>query len=159
MRQRKETFVRTQLFGQEFKPMRTDNQGVVISDTDFDRLSELLQSPRYRATLWPRLAVLRDELSGGTVIAPAQVPANVVTMRSRVRVRELPRGDAETYTLVYPDEADIARRRVSVLAPLGAALLGARAGSVIEVHAPAGLRRLKVDRIVYQPEAAGDFHL
>lgn len=135
------------------------DKDVLLSDIDFDRLSDLVRSPRYRANQWPRLAALRDELTGGTVVAPAQVPANVVTMRSRVRVRDLRQREAQTYTLVYPDEADLARQRVSVLAPIGAALLGARAGSVIEVDAPAGRRRLKVERIEYQPEAAGDFHL
>jgi len=60
---------------------------------------------------------------------------------------------------VYPDEADFTVGKVSILAPLGSALLGARAGSVIKVHAPTGVRRMKVERILYQPEAAGDFHL
>jgi regulator of nucleoside diphosphate kinase len=80
-------------------------------------------------------------------------------MHARVRVRDLRSGETETYTLVYPDEADIDDGKLSVLAPLGAALLGTRAGRVVEVAAPAGPRRVKVERVLYQPEAVGDYHL
>src|SRR5690242_8698683 len=107
-----------------------ESESILLSGTDFDRLEGLTRSPRHRAGQWERLAVLRHELGRGTVIAPAQIPPGVVTMRSRVRVRDMRGGAAQTYTVVYPDEADIERRMVSVLAPLGAALLGARAGQV-----------------------------
>ena len=84
-------------------------------------------------------------------------------MHSRVRVRDLADeaapAAAETYTLVYPDEANIPERKLSVLAPMGAALLGAREGQVVEFQTPGGARRLKVVKVVYQPETAGDFHL
>jgi len=74
-------------------------------------------------------------------------------------VRDLKAEESETYTLVYPDAADINEGKRSVLAPLGMALLGAGVGQVVKFDAPAGRRRLKVERILYQPEAAGDFHL
>jgi regulator of nucleoside diphosphate kinase len=80
-------------------------------------------------------------------------------MRSEVRVRDLADDEIETYTLVYPHEANINEGKLSVLAPLGTALLGARVGQIVEFDAPAGTRRLKVVRILYQPEAAGDLHL
>jgi regulator of nucleoside diphosphate kinase len=60
---------------------------------------------------------------------------------------------------VYPDDADVNDGKLSVLAPLGTALLGASVGDVVEFRTPGGVRRLKVERILYQPEAAGDFHL
>jgi regulator of nucleoside diphosphate kinase len=102
---------------------------------------------------------LKDELDRGTVVAPGGVPKGVVTMHSRVRVRDVEEDETETYSLVYPDEADINDGKLSVLAPLGTALLGTRVGDVVEFDAPAGTRRLKVERVLYQPEAAGDFHL
>jgi regulator of nucleoside diphosphate kinase len=132
---------------------------VLISGVDFERLSDVVESPRYRAKTRAPLADLRQGLGRGTVIAPTDVPADIVTMRSRVRVRDLQTRTAEVYTLVYPEEADFSLGKVSVLAPLGSALLGARAGSVIKVDAPAGVRRVKVERVLYQPEAAGDFQL
>ena len=133
--------------------------GVVITEADFDRLRHLLESPRYRATHPVLLRTLKTELDRSAVVAPGDVPKGVVTMHSRVRVRDVSAGESETYTLVYPDEADILAGKVSVLAPLGIALLGARVGQVVDFEAPAGPRRLKVEKVLYQPEDSGDFHL
>jgi regulator of nucleoside diphosphate kinase len=80
-------------------------------------------------------------------------------MRSQVKVRDMKLDETETYTLVYPEEADINEDKLSVLAPLGRALLGCHVGQVIEFNAPGGKRKLKIEKILYQPEAAGDFHL
>jgi regulator of nucleoside diphosphate kinase len=131
----------------------------VITDIDFDRLRAVAQSPRYLATHASAVAQLRQELDRGEVVPALKVPGQTVTMRSRVRVRDIKRRETATYTLVYPDEADMDEGKVSVLAPLGIALLGARAGATVSVHAPAGVRRLKIERIFYQPESAGDLHL
>ncbi|HYE18399.1 MAG TPA: nucleoside diphosphate kinase regulator [Tepidisphaeraceae bacterium] len=131
----------------------------VLTDADFDRLRHLVGSPRYRTSGPVPLAPLRGELRRGTVVAPARVPGDVVTMRSRVRVREPLRKESATYTVVYPDEADFDAGRLSVLAPLGTALIGAREGEAVEFDAPGGRRRLEVVKVLYQPEAAGDFHL
>ena len=132
---------------------------IVITEADFDRLSSLLDSPRYRSTHAASLLTLKDELERGIVVAAGDVPNGVVTMHSQVRVRDLKADEPATYTLVYPDEADINEGKLSVLAPLGIALLGTKVGQVVTFDAPAGPRRLKVEKILYQPEAAGDFHL
>ena len=132
---------------------------IVITEMDFDRLRALVDSARYRSAYAASLMMLKDELERGKVVAAGAVPRGVVTMHSQVRVRDLEADESETYTLVYPDEADIIEGRLSVLAPLGIALLGTRVGQVVKFEAPAGPRRLKVERILYQPEAAGDFHL
>lgn len=132
---------------------------VVISEVDFDRLTELFNSPQYRVTHSSLLAELKQELDRGKVVPAMEVPSRIVTMRSRVRVRDVSTGQSEVYTLVYPEEADIDQGCISVLAPLGTALLGTRVGQTVEVKVPAGLRRVKVERILYQPEAAGDVHL
>jgi regulator of nucleoside diphosphate kinase len=132
---------------------------IVITESDFDRLNGLVDSPRYRATHALLLSGLREELDRSRVVGAGKVPPGVVTMRSQVRVRDLRSDETETYTLVYPEEADISAGKLSVLAPLGTALLGTRVGQVVKFDAPAGQRRLKVERILYQPEAAGDFHL
>lgn len=132
----------------------------LFTQQDYDRLVHLLESPRYRATPGAPATALRAELDRGRVLDHANaVPRKVVTMHSRVRVRDLKADEPETYTLVYPDEADIDAGKLSVLAPLGAALLGARVGQVVRFDTPGGPRRLRIERILYQPEAAGDFHL
>lgn len=134
-------------------------KSVVISEADFDRLSGLVQSRQGRMSYGPLAISLEQELRSGEVVAPTRVPKGVVTMNSKVRVRDLKSDERETFSLVYPEDADINEGRLSVLAPLGQALLGAKAGDVVEVDAPAGVRRIKIERILYQPEAAGDFHL
>jgi regulator of nucleoside diphosphate kinase len=128
---------------------------IVINAVDFDRLTHLLSSSARPPVDLP----LRRELERGTVVPPTEVPGEVVTVHSRVRVSDTKLDEPEEYTLVYPDEADILQGRISVLAPIGAALLGARLGQVVKYVAPAGVRRLKVEKILYQPEAAGDYHL
>jgi len=132
---------------------------IVITAADFDRLRGLLDSPRYRSTHAPLLMALREELDRGQVVPADAVPKGVVTMHSQVRVRDLKAEESETYTLVYPDQANINENKLSVLAPLGMALLGTRVGQIVKFDAPAGPRRLKIEKILYQPEASGDFHL
>jgi regulator of nucleoside diphosphate kinase len=131
----------------------------VITEADYDRLKHLVESPLYRSTHAVLLMALKGELDRGQIVTSGRIPKGVVTMHARVRVRDLDDDEQETYTLVYPEDADINAGRLSVLAPLGTALLGTRAGDVVEFDAPAGTRRLKVERVLYQPEAAGDFHL
>jgi regulator of nucleoside diphosphate kinase len=132
---------------------------IVITAADFDRLRGLLESPRYRFTYAPLLLALREGLDRGQIVPADAVPKGVVTMHSQVRVRDLKAQATETYTLVYPDEADMNENKLSVLAPLGMALLGAGVGQVVKFNAPAGPRRLKIEKILYQPESSGDFHL
>ena len=67
--------------------------------------------------------------------------------------------ETEEYTLCYPDEADVSAGKLSVLAPLGTALLGAHVGAVVEFTAPAGSRRLRIEETLFQPEREGKFHL
>jgi regulator of nucleoside diphosphate kinase len=80
-------------------------------------------------------------------------------MNSRVRLRDLDSGEQMEVSLVYPAAADVKSNKVSVLAPIGTAILGYRTGDTIDWEVPAGLRRLKVEDVLYQPEASGDYSL
>jgi regulator of nucleoside diphosphate kinase len=80
-------------------------------------------------------------------------------MNSRVRLRDLDSGEKMQISLVYPSAADASAKKVSVLAPIGTAILGYRTGDTIEWEVPAGVRRLKIEDVLYQPEASGDFSL
>src|SRR4051794_25163012 len=108
----------------------------LITEADYDRLNHLAESPRYRAAYSVPLRSLKDHLSRRTVVPTTQVPKSVVTMHSEVRVRDPKSDDVETYTLVYPDAADITQGKLSVLAPMGAALLGAREGHEVKFETP-----------------------
>jgi regulator of nucleoside diphosphate kinase len=101
------------------------------------------------------LAGLDQELAQAEVVASGEVAADVVTMHSTVRVRDLDGGTSAVYTIVFPVDADLARNRISVLAPIGTALIGYRAGDLLEWATPRGTRRLQIEEILFQPEAAG----
>lgn len=93
------------------------------------------------------------------MVAPEEISRNVITMNSTVALLDMDTGEEEIYTLVFPEAADIAAGKLSVLAPIGTGMLGYEVGDIFEWRVPAGSRRLQVKEIVYQPEAAGDFHL
>ena len=128
-----------------------------ITTTDRQRLQYLVQMSDLRDR--GDLADLQAELATAQVVPPEEIPADVVTMNSRVRLRDLDRDVAHDYTLVYPTEADATAGKVSVVAPIGAAMIGYRAGDEIEWPLPRGRRRFRIEAVLYQPEAAGDLHL
>jgi regulator of nucleoside diphosphate kinase len=132
---------------------------MVITERDFDKLIGLAESSRYRFSHSVLLLNLKRELESSTVVGAKNVSNQVVTMHSRVRFVDLATRESETYTLVYPQESDLDEGKLSVLAPLGTALLGKHVGHVVEFGVPGGKRRLKIEEILYQPEASGDYHL
>jgi regulator of nucleoside diphosphate kinase len=132
---------------------------LVISVADHQRLEALIDSARMDSRIREDyLAALEGELRRARVVPVGKVPADVVTMNSVVRLRDLDSDETEEYELVYPADADMARGRISVLAPIGTAILGYRSGDVIEWPVPAGLRRLRVEEVLYQPERVGALH-
>ena len=133
---------------------------IYITQPDYNRLSGLIDRTRERNGVDKEyLNKLEAELERAEIVAPKDIPADVVTMRSKVRLKDLVSGESNTYSLVFPTEADFAEGKISVLAPIGTAILGYRRGDTIEWPVPSGLRKLKVEEILYQPEAAGDREL
>ena len=120
------------------------------------RLEDLLASESVRAagpSAW--LADLKAELDRAKIVSPADVPGNVVTMDSTVMLRDIDTDEVEMYTLVYPERADIANNQLSVLAPVGTAILGYQIGDEVGWRVPAGWRRLRIEQVLYQPERQG----
>ena len=131
-----------------------------VTDTDRDRLEKLLLGTRqWSSRDKAHLQALEEELDKAYTVESREIPGDVVTMRSQVRVRDMKSGAEMDISVVFPSEADSEQGKISVLAPIGTALLGYRVGDVVEWKVPGGLRRLKVERILYQPEAAGHYHL
>jgi regulator of nucleoside diphosphate kinase len=129
---------------------------IQITSLDAQRLRALLDNLDQERTTHPREAArLRRELERASIVSARQADAGLVTMNSRVVVRDLDRDREMTFTLAYPDDADTGDR-MSVLAPIGTAVLGYHEGSVIEWEVPAGPRRLRIEKVLYQPETAGD---
>jgi regulator of nucleoside diphosphate kinase len=127
----------------------------MITDADRQRLEALLDSAWMDSHIREDYLVALDaELGRARIVPASRVPPDIVTMNSVVRLRDLDSDETEEYELVYPADADMAHHRISVLAPIGTAILGYRVGDVIEWPVPAGLRRLRVEEVLYQPERA-----
>ena len=140
------------------KSKKTTN--IYITELDYERLSGLIDRTRERNSVDREyLNKLEAELDRAEIVDSKDIPADVITMRSRVRLKDLVSGESNTYSLVFPTEADFAEGKISVLAPIGTAILGYSLGDTIEWPVPSGLRRLKVEEILYQPESAGDREL
>ena len=135
-------------------------QRVIYSTSfDHDRLKEVLKNHSKVTKDEPHLRELQQELDRAKVVDPKAIPTDVVTMNSKVLLKDLDSDEEETYTLVFPADADLDEGKISVLAPIGTAILGYRVGATITWKVPAGVRKLKIEKLLYQPEAAGDYHL
>jgi len=131
-----------------------------ITKYDMDRLTELIDGLRLSPkTNQANLDLLEKELYRAVLVDPPNIPRDVITMNSKVIISDTESGEKTTYTLVFPSAANISENKLSIMAPLGMALLGYRTGDIIEWPVPSGVRKLKVDKIIYQPEASGDYHL
>ena len=132
-----------------------------ISITRFDkaRLMRLLRSLDAAQENREEIEDLEHELERGTEVDSTEVAPDVITMNSTVRVTDIDANTTHLYTIVFPSDADFEKGRISILSPLGTALLGYRAGDVVTWEMPRGTRKLRIEELVYQPEAAGDFHL
>lgn len=126
---------------------------IIMTTSDRQRLEHLLES-EFAAAIASKtyLADLQTELQRAQVVDPSDVPPDVITMDSRVRLRDLDTGEVETYMLVHPDQANIAASKLSILAPIGTAIIGCRTGDVVRWRVPSGMRRLQVEEVLYQPE-------
>jgi regulator of nucleoside diphosphate kinase len=132
---------------------------IVVTTEDLERLETLLTSDAARLIGGSeRVDELQSELLRAQIVPPDNVPADVVTMNSIVTLRDLNTNEVDTYTLVYPNLADIANFKLSVLAPIGTAVLGYRVGDEFQWRVPEGWRRLRVEQVVFQPERDGALH-
>ena len=133
---------------------------IQITETDFDKLRDLIDRIALSGKDKKRnLDSLQKEVMRARIVKPEHISRDVITMNSTVRLRDLDSGEAIKCTLVYPEEADITQNRISILAPVGTGILGYSVGDVVEWKVPAGIRRLKVEKILYQPEASGDYRV
>ena len=133
---------------------------IYVTELDYNRLNGLIDRTRERNGIDREyLNKLEAELDRAEVVDTKDIPRDVITMRSKVRLKDLVSGESNTYSLVFPTEADFSEGKISVLAPIGTAILGYRQGDTIEWSVPSGLRKLKVEEVLYQPETAGDHNL
>jgi regulator of nucleoside diphosphate kinase len=133
---------------------------IYITKFDLARLRELVEvGLSFKERDREYLESLQTELDRAHIVDPAAIPHDVVTMNSRVRLKDRETGEETIFTLVFPSDADIEANKISILAPIGTAILGYRAGDLVEWPVPAGMKRLRIEAVLYQPEAAGRYDL
>jgi len=130
-----------------------------ITDFDLKRLKKVLQSARALGKEDKSiLDKLEEKIQHAIVTSQKSIPPYVVTMNSHVRLRDLKNKDV-TFWLMFPNEAHLKEENVSILTPIGTAVLGRKSGDTIEYQSTTGLKQLKIAEILYQPEASGHFGL
>ena len=134
-------------------------EAAVITIDDFRRLKAVLRTARVRWSPRGYPNALERKLRRTRIVGPLDVPADVVTMNSIVRVFDAVSGKHARLTVAYPQRAGCDADSISVLSPLGTAILGHRAGQTAGPRIEQGSRRFSIEKVLYQPEAAGDLHL
>lgn len=131
---------------------------IILSTLDADKLYRLIDEQPHNSVFG--IDELEAELDRATVVAPEDVPANIVTMNSSVKFSVETNQKEFELTLVYPKDVDASGKTISILAPAGSALLGLSVGDEIEWPKPGGGKlKVKIIDIMYQPERAGEYHL
>ena len=119
-----------------------------ITEPDMKKLAALLESWRpAREVDREHARILAEELERAQLVETSEARADVITMNSRVTVTDLDSGREHAYTIVFPRDADVSKGRISVLAPIGTALLGYAEGDEIEWNVPGGIRRFRIDAV------------
>ncbi len=126
-----------------------------LTKADHVKLLAVVEAER-RNTGNQNIGPLSSELKRARLVDSANIPPDIITMNSVVRLRELKTQTELEITLVYPKEADVSQRKISILAPVATAVLGCRVGDEIKWPLPKGTATYAVEAILYQPEAAGD---
>ena len=133
---------------------------IIVNKLDYLRIQKRINEARQKKTIETSEAEkLLNEINTAVLMEPQEIPDDVVTMNSVVSISFSESGRNQEFKIVYPDEANFKEKRVSIFSPIATALLGFRVGDLIEWMLPGGLTKIRIDRIIYQPEAAGDYTL
>lgn len=136
------------------------DNSLVISSLDYARIEALVRDAVAGNTVARApLCVLKSTIDRARVVEPWELPQDVASMNSTVRLRHLDDDSVESFTLVYPAFADFTENRLSVLTAVGAAMLGQQVGEVIEWETPVGRARARIEEVEYQPETAGQYDI
>ncbi len=131
---------------------------IYITEADKAKLKEIIDAElKSTHALDKSMKKLDEEIDNANVVDSQQIPQNVITMNSRA-VLHLNQEDIDV-SLVYPEDADWSANKLSVLSPIGTAILGYKEGDYVEWEVPSGKTQIHIKKVTYQPEASGDYHL
>jgi regulator of nucleoside diphosphate kinase len=129
---------------------------IVVTSADYEKLQAMLETHGADRD-YIAVSTLEEELSRARIVSSSEIPSNIVTMNSSFRYVDRDTGESRTVQLVYPEHADYDGERLSVLAPVGCALLGLAVGQTMECCLPYGTRRsFTIEEILFQPQASGE---
>lgn len=137
----------------------TQSVAIQITEQDKARLQDIIGTIQRDGSCRDDLGSLIQELDRAEVVKGHAIPRNVVTMNSRVAIVDQDTSERMTFTLVFPEDADVDENKFSVLSPIGSAVLGYKTGDEVQWAVPAGIKRFMIAKVVFQPEAAAKPHL
>jgi regulator of nucleoside diphosphate kinase len=135
-------------------------ENLIISNLDFSRIRERAILCKDRNPV--EASDMEKIISGfknAKIIEPSEIPEDVVTMHSKVLIRDIYHNKTYTLQLVFPEDADRKKNRISIFSTIARALLGKKVGDMVTWKSKTGEMRIKIEYIIYQPEACGDYHL
>lgn len=136
-------------------------RSIAVTAQDLERLKKLVSHERefgkFRDS--QELKALEMELERAQVVQASQIPSGTITMNSTFLLKHLDSDEISQYSLVYPEDAELLENKISVIAPIGTAMLGYQEGDEVRWQVPEGHVTLRIEKVLYQPEAAGDFDL
>ncbi len=133
---------------------------IIINRLDYARIKKCINDARqFKSITESELQKLVNELESAVIMEPEAIPANVVTMNSIVKLSFLNNNKQVQFQIVYPEQANFRENKISIFSPIATALIGYKVGDEIEWIVPAGLTKIRIEEIIYQPEAAGDYNL
>jgi regulator of nucleoside diphosphate kinase len=133
---------------------------LILNRLDFLRIQKSIDNAKLVKSINADEAEsLLHELNSATIVEPEEIPSNVVTMNSIVKISFLNSNQQTQFQIVYPQQANLKEKKISIFSPIATALIGYQVGDEVEWIVPAGPTKIRIDEIIYQPEAAGDYTL
>lgn len=130
---------------------------LIINKNDYSRIHQCITTAKQNNSIKKEEAEkLASELKNAKLVEPKEIPGDVVTMNSVVKIHFQNSKEQMEFTLVYPKDANVKERKISIFSAVACALIGYRVGDEIEWQLPSGMTKIVIDEIIYQPEAAGD---
>jgi regulator of nucleoside diphosphate kinase len=132
---------------------------ILITINDYQRLNGLIGFASLREKIPEIVNRLNNKFRTAKMLAQDRISESVVTMNSRVLLREISQGRQAEVTITYPQDTDARESKISVFSPIGLALLGRQVGDNVSWEIPSGIGHFEIIKIIYQPEAVGHYHL
>ncbi|MDX9696558.1 MAG: nucleoside diphosphate kinase regulator [Bacteroidales bacterium] len=133
---------------------------IILNRIDYARIKKSISDAKqFKSISNAEAEKLINELDSATIVEPEAIPSNVVTMNSIVKIRFLNTDKEVQFQIVYPHQANVKENKISIFSPIATSLIGYKVKDEIEWIVPAGLTKLRIEEIVYQPEASGNYDL